>query len=577
LSPVKNTTQNKNKYLYLGEKFMKAKMLLSILGITLALLFCQNQASATPDKVKGMFLNSTTLSSVGTSAVIDTLYANDIETVYLFVKTSTGVLTDSTLLADFITAAHSKGIEVFFWYSVSQDAVFMGSNPDAVIYHSPKPGTNNSDPYPMSNDATARLNYLYPGYKDYVVNKIKLLVQNYNLDGIHLDNIRYHHMVYSFDKYHLAKAVEAGIDTAYILNLWRNDYTNISSTGWINLYVGGDTNVVKWVNMRKDVIYDYINSIKTAVKQIKPNIEVSASFTPEINNDAMTHYSQDYTLCAPVLDRVIPTAFFLDYGQGASWIQSVTEQAVALVAGKCKVTTGCQISNKVTDAQLTMSLNGAVEGGSHGIVLSRFGVISEAQYAIIKAFYLATLPVELTSFTANTNLNSVNLMWSTATEKNNLGFEVQRKTARSEYQAIGFINAQGTTTEAQNYSYTDKDLQNGAYTYRLKQIDYDGTFAYSQEVEADLSTIKSFSLEQNYPNPFNPATTIKFSLPAQSTVTLKVFNVLGENVVTLLNNVTKEAGAYSINFDASNLPSGIYMYSIQAGNNIQNKKMLLMK
>jgi len=556
---------------------MKKNILLHALLVVMIALSFSTSAYSTPDRVKGIWLYSTSLSGTNIDAIVDTFYTNDIEQVYLLVKGTNGVITDSTLLANFITAAHSKGIEVHFWYGVSQDAVFMAANPDAVIYHSPKPGTNNSDPYPMTNDGNARLNFLYPGYKDYVVNNIKKLVTNFNCDGVHLDNIRYHHMVYSFDKYHLQKAVEAGIDTAYILNLWRNDYTSMSSIGWINLFVGGDTNVVKWVNMRKAVIYDFINSIKTAVKEIKPNIELSASFTPEINNDAMTHYSQDYTLCTPLLDRVMPTAFYIDYSKGASWVQTVTETAAALTAGNCKLTTGCQVTSAVTDVQLSMELSGAVTGGSKGIVVSRYSLVTPAQYAIIKDFYLSTLPVELSSFTANVNSNNVNLAWSTATEKNNRGFEIQRKTGSGDFQAVGFISGKGTTTEVQNYSFVDKNLSNGTYTYRLKQVDYDGTYTYSQEVEASLSTVKSFSLEQNYPNPFNPVTTIKYSLPSQAVVTLKIYNALGENVVTLLNNTTQEAGIHNISFDASNLPSGVYMYSIQAGNNIQSKKMLLMK
>jgi hypothetical protein len=556
---------------------MKKNLLLHVLFVAIITLLFSTNSYSTPDRVKGIWLYSTSLSGTNIDAIVDTFYTNDIEQVYLLVKGSNGVIADSTLITNFISSAHKKGIEVHFWYGISQDAVFMAANPDAVIYHSPKPGTNNSDPYPMTNDSNARLNFLFPGYKDYVVNNIKKLVTNFNCDGVHLDNIRYAHMAYSFDKYHLQKAVEAGIDTSYILNLWRNNYNSMIGMGWINLYVGGDTNVVKWVNMRKAVVYDYISSIRTAIKSIKPNIELSASFTPEINNDAMTHYSQDYTLCTPMLDRVMPTAFFIDYSKGASWVQSVTETAAALTAGNCKLTTGCQVTSAVTDAQLSMQLSGAVTGGSKGVVVSRYSLITPAQYTTIRDFYLATLPVELSTFNVNVNANNVSLSWATATEKNNRGFEVQRKTGTSDFQSVGFIAGKGTTTEVQNYSFVDKNLQNGLYTYRLKQVDYDGTFTYSQEAEADLKVVKSFALEQNFPNPFNPATTIKYSLPSQAAVTLKIYNVLGENVVTLLNNATQEAGIHSVNFDASNLPSGVYMYSIQAGSNIQSKKMLLMK
>ena len=172
------------------------------------------------------------------------------------------------------------------------------------------------------------------------------------------------------------------------------------------------------------------------------------------------------------------------------------------------------------------------------------------------------LPVELKSFTAQTSGNSVDLIWSTATEVNNLGFEIQKKVA-SEFIPIGFVNGKGTTTETQNYSYTDTDLQNGSYTYRLKQVDLTGTFEYSSEVAADVKGPQYFSLNQNYPNPFNPITRIEFNLAMESKVTLKVFNLLGEEITTLLNG-SLVSGKHFVDFKALNLNSGIYFYRLDA-------------
>ena len=112
--------------------------------------------------------------------------------------------------------------------------------------------------------------------------------------------------------------------------------------------------------------------------------------------------------------------------------------------------------------------------------------------------------------------------------------------------------------------------------YRLKQIDFDGSYEYSEEVLVETLAPVNFVLEQNYPNPFNPATTIKFGVPVKSSVVLKIFNSLGEEVVQLVNE-EKPAGTYSIKFDAAEFPSGVYFYQLRAGSFIETKKMILLK
>jgi hypothetical protein len=190
------------------------------------------------------------------------------------------------------------------------------------------------------------------------------------------------------------------------------------------------------------------------------------------------------------------------------------------------------------------------------------------------------VPVELTSFTANVNENNVTLNWTTATELNNQGFDVERNSGNG-FEKIGFVAGFGTSTEIHTYSYVDGSVQEGTYTYRLKQVDYDGTFEYSDVVEVDVIAPDVFALEQNYPNPFNPSTTINFNLAADSKVSLTVFDVLGQEVANLINgNVA--AGSHEINFNASNVNSGVYFYRIDAtgvdGTNFTSvKKMILIK
>jgi hypothetical protein len=191
------------------------------------------------------------------------------------------------------------------------------------------------------------------------------------------------------------------------------------------------------------------------------------------------------------------------------------------------------------------------------------------------------IPVELTSFYAIADYGVVELSWITATETNNRGFEVQRSSNGNQYESIAFINGHGTTTEPQAYSYTDRSITSNLYSYRLKQIDFDGTFKYSNVINVDVPMLKEFALDQNYPNPFNPSTKITFRLAVDSKVSLKVFDVLGQEVATLVNS-NLVAGGHSIDFDASAFNSGVYLYRIEAtGNDGSNfvdvKKMILTK
>lgn len=186
------------------------------------------------------------------------------------------------------------------------------------------------------------------------------------------------------------------------------------------------------------------------------------------------------------------------------------------------------------------------------------------------------IPVELSSFTALISGNTVELNWTTATELNNRIFEIERRPVEGQFITIGFVDGNGTTTEAKSYSYIDRNLNTGNYSYRLKQIDFDGTFEYSNEIEVEVLAPNQFSLEQNYPNPFNPSTIIKFSIMEKIEVNLSVYNILGEKIGILVNE-TKEAGYYEINFNAEKLSSGIYLYQLRAGNNIQTMKMIVVK
>lgn len=196
------------------------------------------------------------------------------------------------------------------------------------------------------------------------------------------------------------------------------------------------------------------------------------------------------------------------------------------------------------------------------------------------------VPVELVSFSYNLLNGSVNLNWITATEINNRGFEIERARLLSSnyewtsWESIGFVPGFGTTTEPKSYSFSDNEVSDGIYSYRLKQIDMNGQYEYSDAIEIDITTPNKFSLKQNYPNPFNPKTSIRYTIGSKQFVTLKVYDILGNEIATLVNE-EKPAGEYEVEFSPeSNIKysaSGIYFYKLTAGIFSETKKMILAK
>jgi hypothetical protein len=187
-----------------------------------------------------------------------------------------------------------------------------------------------------------------------------------------------------------------------------------------------------------------------------------------------------------------------------------------------------------------------------------------------------TIPVEMVSFTANVVKDDVELTWRTATETNNQGFEIQRMQKNGVFEQVGYAAGFGTTTEPKSYSFIDAKLSAGTYIYRLKQIDFDGSFEFSDEINVEVELPLQYALEQNYPNPFNPSTKISYTVPEDGFVKLAIYNLLGEEVATVVNSFHK-ANRYEVNFNASGLPSGIYVYKLEAANYTSTRKFVLMK
>jgi hypothetical protein len=195
-----------------------------------------------------------------------------------------------------------------------------------------------------------------------------------------------------------------------------------------------------------------------------------------------------------------------------------------------------------------------------------------------------TLPVELTSFTAAVSAQGTVLRWNTATETNNYGFEIERTIGKGTstvdtWTNVGFVDGAGTTNSPKSYSYTDNALSSGTYSYRLKQIDRDGKFEYSNTIEATVAqTPFTTELMQNYPNPFNPTTQIQYVLAVPSRVSLIVYSMIGQEVATLVS-ADQDAGVHAVAFDAGSLrlSSGVYLYRFTAGDVVSTKRFTLLK
>ncbi len=289
---------------------------------------------------------------------------------------------------------------------------------------------------------------------------------------------------------------------------------------------------------------------------------------------------------------------FLNEGNGNKWLGV---KCIGVESNKFAIGTFVKVSAAINGQQVvqTRDLSSQTGGGtsSQNSIIAHFGLGDASIVDTLTIYWPSgvidsfenisvnqllsveegetTVPVELHDFTASVRGKDVNLTWTTVTETNNHLFEIQKNSGHS-FKTIGDVNGCGTSTNIHNYSYTDRGLDEGTYTYRLKQVDYNGSFKYSNEVEADIKIPGKFSLSQNYPNPFNPATQIEYRIPVDGNVTLRVYNALGQQVAELVNGNSKE-GRHQVTFDGNKLSSGVYYYRLESGSNLEIKKMLLLK
>ncbi len=344
----------------------------------------------------------------------------------------------------------------------------------------------------------------------------------------------------------------------------------------VDSFTQGNSDAWGWRDLCSDGAFLY-TSVTNMVEQIDPATGLVVGSFPGVNtpNRALAYdpatdhfWTASFTSDLWEFDRTgaiinqFPSAVSMygaawdNYSAGGPWLWAHGDptSSISQIDPVTGTLTGLSyvVSALGADGGMSISADDLVPGKLVAVCLSQEG---PPDLVIVVELGDYIIPVELTSFTASVNESDVTLNWVTATEINNQGFEIERNSG-SGFEKIGYVAGFGTSSETHSYTFVDNSLNGGTYTYRLKQIDLDGSFEYSDAVETDVTVPDVFALEQNYPNPFNPSTQIDFSLAADSRVTLNVYSLLGEKVATLVNsNLT--AGSHQINFDAANLNSGV--------------------
>jgi hypothetical protein len=326
------------------------------------------------------------------------------------------------------------------------------------------------------------------------------------------------------------------------------------------IYALNNISLSMWTDFRNGQFGSFVGYFPDFAMKAGPNSQNiendvdSVFFTVSV--PAVKLYDQTVTFTASVSPTPVTGSILIDFPEGGI------------------------LSNYPDSVKIRVRTSGLVTIGNYTITITGSGPFGVPVHKrTVQLVVEEVVPVELVSFNAFSDKNNVILNWTTATEINNRGFEIERSIKNSEnlnWVTIGFVDGKGTTTYSTDYSFTDRNVDAGVYAYRLRQMDYDGSFEYSQRVEVEIALPLHYSLEQNYPNPFNPTTTINYSIPQAGAVRIALYDVLGNEVETLTDS-QHEAGKYEILFDASGLSSGVYYYRIQSGEFISTKKLMLMK
>jgi subtilisin family serine protease len=271
----------------------------------------------------------------------------------------------------------------------------------------------------------------------------------------------------------------------------------------------------------------------------------------------------------PDLMAMGSNVFYASSSGNQYWSGGGTSFSCPLVAGVCALI--LQKNPSLTPMEVLQMLRSTATQSNNPDNLYGWGIINA-----LSAINLVTVPVELTLFSGEFVNDFVNLSWITATEANNFGFEIERRDDYSSYKSIGFVDGNGTTTNAVSYNFVDNNLSARRYYYRLKQIDFDGSFEYSNEIYVDIDGLNEFKLYQNYPNPFNPSTKVKYFIPRNSFVKITLHDILGSEIRTVVNE-SAQPGYYEVIVDGSDLSSGLYFVRLSSEDFQRTIKISLIK
>ncbi len=339
----------------------------------------------------------------------------------------------------------------------------------------------------------------------------------------------------------------------------RESVRKFNGLNWINVgqidFVDGRTeyNQIAFCNTSPYENTPYlafnVNTFYDATSIIRYNGQLWVNIGPPLGQ---WHYEHSLAISG-----ITPYVAFISFG--------------GISVAKCEGNNWIDLGTNIVGGGGTMWPSLAVNNGIPYVAFFYQGLVS------VLRFRDEPLPVELSSISSIVKGGNVKLLWSTLSELNNAGFEVQRKSTKSSWTRIGFVNGAGSSQTHTDYEFTDRNLSSSTYSYRLKQIDFNGNFEYFELPDAvTIGIPDKFYLAQNYPNPFNPVTTIAYGIPVSGNVKLKVFDMSGREIISIVSDF-KDAGYYVAKFDASSLASGTYIYRIECGNFVSAMKMLLLK
>jgi uncharacterized lipoprotein YddW (UPF0748 family) len=353
----------------------------------------------TPTEVRAIWLHDRYIDEEGVDKVADRLAEYRINKVILLVKGLGGAVSfksatahnlnpEKDTLQEFITACHNRGIEVHAWLMYHGDTLWVTNHPEETMYKAGDTTNWNAGPVPISKEKVCPL---APGYHEYFLGLVGDLIDNYDIDGIHLDGIRYGHMLYCFCPRHQQKAKELGINLERIRSLiYEMVYDQKSTKGvYINAYKNGDPDVVKWVKQRQDEITSVTKEVKELMQKKKPNLKLSAALMPEGGEAddafALCHYGQNYRELGKCLDFICPMTYQGGFGKKTDWVVAIAKRVEAETGKPVYVgVQGFGLTKNFTITDFTETLKAVKKEHLHGFTIFRYGSMNDAMLNALK-------------------------------------------------------------------------------------------------------------------------------------------------------------------------------------------------